>query len=155
MDVPFAVQIVVTGELEPKNHASLRVLSRNAKRFDIERFLEKTGELTEPGDRDNIDAVLKVSVAANHEVYDSIRKEDPEMCEALRELMKDEIEEAVNAAVNAAVSAAVSEAVYENTTSVELNSIKSIMETLNFTADEAMDVLKVPQEKRVVFLARL
>ena len=46
----------------------------------------------EPGDKEKADAVLQVSVAANKEKYDEVRRSTG-MCEALRELMKDEIEE--------------------------------------------------------------
>ena len=40
-----------------------------------------------------MDAVIDASVAANKEIYERIRRDDPFMSEALRELMKDEIEE--------------------------------------------------------------
>ena len=46
----------------------------------------------EPGDKEKADAVLQVSVVANKEKYDEVRRSTG-MCEALRELMKDEIEE--------------------------------------------------------------
>ena len=39
------------------------------------------------------DAVLQVSVSANRELYEQIREETG-MCQALRELMKDEFEDA-------------------------------------------------------------
>jgi hypothetical protein len=42
---------------------------------------------------DNADAVLQVSMKANKEVYDKLKKEDGFMCEALRELMQPEIEQ--------------------------------------------------------------
>ena len=42
-------------------------------------------------ERSNIDSVLQVSVNANKQVYSLLRRKN-EMCEALRELMKDEIE---------------------------------------------------------------
>lgn len=42
-------------------------------------------------ERSNIDSVLQVSVNANKQVYSLLRRQN-EMCEALRELMKDEIE---------------------------------------------------------------
>lgn len=48
-------------------------------------------------DQTNIDAILQVSIAANKDIYEKVRREDP-MCEALRELMKDDIEAAVEAA---------------------------------------------------------
>jgi predicted transposase YdaD len=53
--------------------------------------LTDSEQLNEQGDRDNIDAVLQVSVAANTSAYDEIRREAGHMCEALRELFKDEI----------------------------------------------------------------
>ena len=65
-------QIIVTSELESQNHESLKVLSKSAE--------------------EKADAVLQVSVAANKEKYDEVRRSTG-MCEALRELMKDEIEE--------------------------------------------------------------
>jgi hypothetical protein len=53
--------------------------------------LNNTRQFNEPGDRNNTDAVLQVSIAANPALYSTIRRDDQAMCEALRELMKDEI----------------------------------------------------------------
>ena len=50
-----------------------------------------------PRDRQNVEAVLQVSVKANDELYREIRR-DANMCDALRELMKDDIEREVSAA---------------------------------------------------------
>ena len=47
-----------------------------------------------PRERNNIDAVLQASVSANYEIYQKVRRANG-MCEALRELMKDEIEQDV------------------------------------------------------------
>jgi flagellar biosynthesis/type III secretory pathway protein FliH len=77
--------------LSKKGHSSLRVLSAQVEREDIQNFLTDSEQLNEQGDRENIDAVLQVSVAANTLAYDEIRKEAGNMCEALRELFKDEI----------------------------------------------------------------
>ena len=49
-----------------------------------------------PRDRQNVEAVLQVSVKANDELYREIRR-DANMCDALRELMKDDIEREVSA----------------------------------------------------------
>lgn len=87
----FSVQIVVTSRLDGERHSSLRVLSNRAAREDVERFLEEAQKIISPRERNNIDAVLQVSVNANFELYQDIRR-DSGMCEALRELMKDEIE---------------------------------------------------------------
>ena len=60
-------QIIVTSELELQNHESLKVLSKSAEKEDIQKFTEMAK-------------------------YDEVRRSTG-MCEALRELMKDEIEE--------------------------------------------------------------
>ena len=86
------IQIVVTKELDSKNHESLKVLSRSAEKEDIQKFTELARDFSEPGDKEKADAVLQVSVAANREKYDEVRRSE-NMCEALRELMKEEIEE--------------------------------------------------------------
>lgn len=86
------IQIVVTEELDSKNHESLKVLSRSAEKEDIQKFTELARDFSEPGDKEKADAVLQVSVAANREKYDEVRRSE-NMCEALRELMKEEIEE--------------------------------------------------------------
>ena len=46
-----------------------------------------------PRDRQNVEAVLQVSVKANDELYREIKR-DANMCDALRELMKDDLEDA-------------------------------------------------------------
>ena len=79
-------------ELNSKNHESLKVLSKSAQTDDIQRFTELASAFTEPGDKEKADAVLQVSVAANRKNYDKVRRTS-DMCEALRELMKEEIEE--------------------------------------------------------------
>ena len=100
--VLFDTQVVVTGQLDKETHRSLRVLSRKANEEDIRIFIEETSGLRNPGDRNNVDAVLQVSVSANKELYREIRRRNSVMCEALRELMNDEIEEEKRIAVEAA-----------------------------------------------------
>ena len=95
--LPFPAQIIVTQELEPGEHRSLRILSNHAKKEDVEEFLKKAEEMNMPCDRQNVEAVLQVSVKANDELYREIRR-DANMCDALRELMKDDIEREVSAA---------------------------------------------------------
>ncbi|MBQ9278413.1 MAG: hypothetical protein IJ224_07245 [Lachnospiraceae bacterium] len=43
----------------------------------------------------NADAILQVSVSANQKLYDKITRGDGVMCDALRELMKDEFDKTV------------------------------------------------------------
>ena len=89
----FPVQIVVVKELDKQTHSSLRVLTDNADIEDVETFLQNSVKTSEPWEREDIDAVLQASVSANKELYEAIRR-DSGMCQALRELMKDEIEDA-------------------------------------------------------------
>ena len=89
----FPVQMVVVKELDKQTHSSLRVLMDKADREDVETFLQNSVKTNEPWEREDIDAVLQASVSANKELYEAIRR-DSGMCQALRELMKDEIEDA-------------------------------------------------------------
>ena len=74
-----------------KEHSSLRILSDKAEKEDVENFLQNAVKGNEQWEREYIDAVLQVSVSANSELYEQIREETG-MCQALRELMKDEFE---------------------------------------------------------------
>jgi hypothetical protein len=104
--------------------------------------LEQARKMKRPGDRDNIDAVLQASVAANFELYEDVRR-DSVMCQALQELMKDEIEEKVNDAADKAE------------TETQVNNIRKIMKNLKYTAEQAMDALEIPQQKRSTYISKL
>ena len=93
----FPVQIVVVKELDKQTHSSLRVLTDNADIEDVETFLQNSVKTNEPWEREDIDAVLQASVSANKELYEAIRR-DSGMCQALRELMKDEIDKEIEGA---------------------------------------------------------
>ena len=93
----FPVQIVVVKELNSTLHSGLRVLSDSADREDVETFLQNSVKTSEPWESEDIDAVLQASVSANKELYEDIRR-DSGMCQALRELMKDEIDKEIEGA---------------------------------------------------------
>jgi hypothetical protein len=141
-DLPIPVQIIVTSRLNPETHSSLRILTDHADIEDIRRFLEQARKLMRRGDRDNIDAVLQASVAANFGLYEKTRR-DSVMCQALQELMKDEIEEKINDATDKAE------------TETQINNIRNIMSELKYTAEQAMDLLKIPQQKRSLYISKL
>lgn len=137
-NLPFPAQIVVTKQLSPENHSSLRILSEHAEKTDIKRFLQFAQQYTSPEDRNNIDAVLQVSVTANYDLYQEVRRESI-MCQALQELMKDDIEEKIDGAKNELL----------------LDNVRNIMKSLNFSAEQAMDVLQIPQNRRAFILSNL
>jgi CRISPR/Cas system CSM-associated protein Csm2 small subunit len=138
----FLVQVIVTSRLSKEAHSCLRILTNNAEKDDVERFLEQAKETKNPGERNNIDSVLQASVSANYELYEEVRR-DVVMCQALQELMRDEIDAKVNSAVANAE------------TDTRIDDIKNIMSTLNYTAEQAMDTLKIPLENRKIYLSKL
>ena len=73
----------------------------------------------------NIDAVLQVSVSANKKLYEDIKRRDKDMCQALKDLMKDEI----------------AEERAEATTDTNLGNIKELMKNMKWTAEQAMKAL--------------
>lgn len=83
----FHTQIVVTSQLDRVEHSSLRILRRNADERDIRQFLAESEMYRDKQDREIIDSIPQVSVAVNQE---KIRR-DEIMCQALKELMKDEL----------------------------------------------------------------
>jgi hypothetical protein len=87
----FKSQIVVIRQLDKETHSSLRVLSKRVTEEDVRRFLTETQNLEIPGDKDNVEAVLQVSILANNGIYEKI-KEEMQMCEALERLMKNELD---------------------------------------------------------------
>lgn len=137
-NLPFPAQIVVTKQLSPESHSSLRILSEHAEKADIERFLQAAQQYTSPEDRNNIDAVLQVSVTANYDLYQEVRRESI-MCQALQELMKDEIKEQIDEKIDV----------------THIEDIRNIMKAFNVSAEQAMDVLQIPQNRRAFILSNL
>ncbi len=70
------------------------MLTDKLEKVDFFNFMKSVNSFTAPGDKRNADAILQVSVSANKDLYEEIRRSDPTMCDALRELFKDELEDA-------------------------------------------------------------
>lgn len=90
----FATQIIVTNYLG-REHQWLRVLSAHAKEEDIISFAYASTNLTTQGEHNNADAIYQVSVMANYEMYEELKRRKPLMCEALKLLMKNELDESM------------------------------------------------------------
>ena len=149
--VGIPTQFILTSSLSKDFHTCLRVLSNRATEEDIKRFIEMTSEFTEPIDKENADAVMHVSINANREVYNKIREENPFMCQALRELMKDEIQEEIKAAEEKAAQEATIKAVDATT----IANIKSLMQTLSMDAKAAMETLRISTADQIRYMAML
>ena len=89
--INIPLQIVITKELDERSYGALRVLSVDASKDDIKNFIEETKLLVDKDDKINADAILQVSISANRDLYEVVRRENT-MCQALRDLMKDEID---------------------------------------------------------------
>ncbi len=139
----FDTQVVVTKQLDKKTHSTLRVLSKHVKEEDIRAFIEKAVQMSEPGDRNNADAVLQVSVSANREIYEAIRRCDKAMCDALKELMKEDFEKQER------------ETRQETKQETLLEAIRNLMDTMKCSAEQAMAALKIPDADRGKYIAKL
>ena len=139
----FPVQIIVTSRLQPASHATLRVLRNNAEEADVMHFLTEARSVREQGDLQNIDAVLQVSLSANNDVYDLLKRRDPGMCQALREFMKEEIEDEVQKAQR------------DKQVTTLAAAVMNIKKVLGFDSEKAMELVCVPSELREAVLAAL
>lgn len=139
----FDTQIVVTKQLANETHRTLRVLSKHATEEDVRAFIKNAAKISEPGDRNNIDAVLQVSVSANKKIYEAIRRCDKVMCEAMRELMKEDFEKQER------------ETRQETKQETLLEAIRNLMETMKCSADQAMAALKIPDADKGKYIAKL
>ena len=101
---PFPVQIVVFSLVDRKLHSAFRLLTKKIKSSAVKEFLLDTKGMRSKQDLDNINAILQVSYEANKEIYEQIREEDFAMCEALRDLFKEELQEQYEAGMSQGIS---------------------------------------------------
>ncbi|MCI9142617.1 MAG: hypothetical protein HFH87_08355 [Lachnospiraceae bacterium] len=118
--------------------------------------------MTNPGDRNNADVVLQVSISANEDLYEKIRR-DSGMCEALRRLMKDEIAEILAEETTKAKIAGMEKGMEEGMErgmekgmeNAMLSAIANLMDTMKWTAEQAMEAIKVPLADRGRYSSQL
>ena len=85
------IQIVVSRELDEKNHIWLNSLTSKMKRNKAEELISVTRQLKDMDDKNYADSVWEIITSANKELIRKI-KEDTNMCKALAEIMKPEID---------------------------------------------------------------
>ena len=71
--VLFPTQIIVSRELDRKNHIWLRALSDKMGKQDMEDLLKKIESMKQKFDRELAESVLEVSIRANRHVVDELR----------------------------------------------------------------------------------
>ena len=111
------------------------MLMPGVKEKEIRKFLAYMRTLGKPGDRRDAEAVLRVSVSANVEMYERAGREDEMVNQVVWRLFGDEIEKAI--------------------TDEKVSDIKRIMKKLKMTEQEAMNCLDIPQDKRAKYAEML
>jgi (p)ppGpp synthase/HD superfamily hydrolase len=86
----FPTQIIVTSELNKKNHLWLSALTMNLQMQDLRALLEASEKLNGKYDKALVESVLQVSVTANEDLIKKVGGEK-RMCEALMEILEPEI----------------------------------------------------------------
>jgi predicted house-cleaning noncanonical NTP pyrophosphatase (MazG superfamily) len=150
----FDTQVIVTKELDKNPHSSLRVLTEKADEDDVRLFLESTGDIEIPGDKDNVEAVLQASISANKEVYDKVR-EVIKMSDVVREFFQPAFDKAVEEEVEEEVEERLEEKVEEKVKESTVEFIKAIMDSDNIGVDEAMNKLKISENDRDVLKQKI
>ena len=89
----FLIQFVVTNELDKSEHLWLTSLNVGMDSNSVDNFIFKMNSLKDKDDKENADSVLQIVMSNNEELFKNKKEESGVMCEALRELFKDEIEE--------------------------------------------------------------
>ncbi|MBQ9870530.1 MAG: hypothetical protein IJM27_01235 [Eubacterium sp.] len=129
--VPIPIQMIVTKWLSEYEHAELRLLSPRVTEEDVRRFLDVAKEYSTQGDYYNANAVLQVSSNVNAELFEEVWR-DKTMCESLMKIMKEEVDRRCDAAADREIKSC----------------IANLMKNMHLSAEEAMDVLEIPEEKR-------
>ena len=154
---PLRAQIVVTSRLDAV-HPSLRLLSKNARKEDALALLAQAAAFTTPGEQNNVSAVLEVSVSANENLYAEIRRDSP-MYDALRKLMKEDLMQAKNEGrLEGKLEGKREgrlEGKLEGRLEGKLELISNLMDFQKISAEQAMDIVKIPVAEREFFRTRL
>ncbi len=130
------------------------MLSRKVKEEDAKAFIKNAALLKDPGDRNNVEAVLQVSMAANQELYSEIRRQLG-MIDALRDLMKEEIDEIMRNAKIEGLQEGRQAGLQEGRQENLLENIRNLMANMKWTADQAMSAMSIPAEKWGTYKAKL
>ena len=111
----------------------------------------------------SVDNIYQVSVSANKESYARLVKEDPEMCEALRELMREEMQEdfiKIKAEGRAegkreGKQEGRKEGRKEGIDKACVESIRTVMKKLDYTVSQAMEFLEIPADDRKRYMSMI
>ena len=161
----------------PAEEITITFVARNYPRkmirhlLDVRKYTIITKELLNEyrGKENNnlYSAAMQVIVAANEQQF----KEDNNMCDALMKIINEKVDEKAEALANERaevlaneraeilakqkteklIKRAVREGRLEGKLEGKLDSVKNLIESLKITADQAMDLLKIPSSERSIY----
>ena len=89
------VQFIVTNELNPENHIWITSLIRNLPQKQAMELIRQAETLCEGIDHQCVDSLLQVVISENNQMFFQLKEAEGTMCDALKELMKDELEQGI------------------------------------------------------------
>ena len=145
----FDIQVIVTQQLDENHHIWLSSLTQNISKTRAEKLLNTAANLYLKDDKDFAESVLQVTMSKNKEIFDKV-KEESEMCEALRELMKPEIDAEVKKQVQEQVQEQVQKQVQERMDAFYAENRSAIAEKDSAIAEK--DSAIAQKDKEIEFL---
>jgi len=109
--VDIKMQIVVGNELKGDDFVPIRVQKNNAAEEDAIKFAKMADKMDGVLEKELTDAILQMSMTENRELYERLRKERPDVCEALREFFRDDLAAQYEAGVLAGTSAGIKQGI--------------------------------------------
>ena len=147
------VQLVVTSRLSEEKNFWLKYLTNRLK--DKETANRIAAEYQKHQNDELYKSMMNVIVNANKELFEEVRA----MCEALRELWKDDIEKVLAIELpkkEAEVTERVTrEVTREVTEKARLDAMKKIMKNLSYTAEQTMKLLEIPPREQEKYRLQL
>ena len=130
------------------------MLSRNAREEDARRLLEESRLVKDPGEIENIGAVVHVSANANRELFNRIA-EDKEMADVIREIFADEFKKSEEEGMKKGKAEGIKEGKAEGVKEGKTESIKQLMQNMKWTAEQAMNALGISLKDQKKYMTLL
>jgi hypothetical protein len=156
-------QIIVTSKLR-EGHTVLHAMSKKMNEQQVRNILSEAEKMELPDDRTNMNAVMYVSMQANSDIYEKVRRNEamyayPALIEFYGGLYKEKIEEEIKEEVKEEMKEEIKEKVREGKAEGKADalaeSIFNLMESAKWDAMQAMSALRIPESEQPMYLKRV